>query len=368
MVWNWLRRHSTLVDVVFALALGAAYISHAARHADWDGGVPLAVAQVLPLVVRRRYPRSVLGVITGAWIAQVAAASALPPVPTMVAVYTVGANLARVDGLRAATVATSASSIATLGVGAYGRTVTDLVLLVAAWVLGDNLGTRREYTRALEERAERLERGREVEAARARAEEQARIARELHDVIAHNVSVMVVQAAAANDVFDSRPERAREALRAIETSGRSALSELRRLLGVVRADGAEYAPQPGLDRLDDLVAQVRAAGLAVAVSVEGARRTLPAGVDLSAYRVVQEALTNTLKHAHATRADVSLRFREDELDVEVRDDGEGRGNGNGDGGGRGLIGMRERVTAYGGKLAAGPAPSGGFSVAARFPL
>jgi signal transduction histidine kinase len=134
----------------------------------------------------------------------------------------------------------------------------------------------------------------------------------------------------------------------------------------VREDGADYAPQPGLDRLDDLVARVRAAGLAVAISVEGAPRPLPAGVDLSAYRVVQEALTNTIKHAQATRADVTLRYRESELDVEVRDDGSG--NGNGTGGGHGLIGMRERVTAFGGSLEAGPKSTGGFAVSARFPL
>ncbi len=198
------------------------------------------------------------------------------------------------------------------------------------------------------------------------AEEQARIARELHDVIAHNVSVMVVQAAAANDVFDTRPEKAREALEAIESTGRSALAELRRLLGVVRGDGAEFAPQPGLDGLDELVAQVRSAGLAVAISVEGAPRPLPAGIDLSAYRVVQEALTNTLKHAHASRADVALRYGEDTLDVEVRDDGSG--NGNGGGSGSGLIGMRERVVAFGGSLSTGPGAGGGFTVSARFPL
>jgi signal transduction histidine kinase len=367
MVWNWLRRHSTLVDVVLALALGAAYVAHAARQHDYDGGIPLAVAQVLPLLVRRRFPRAVLGVITSAWVAQAVLTSVLPPVPTMVAVYTVGANLDRLAGLQAAAVATAATSLTTLAIGDYGQTVSDLILLVAAWVVGDNLGTRRAYTRALEERAERLEREQEAERARAVAEEQARIARELHDVIAHNVSVMVVQAAAANDVFDSRPERAREALHAIEASGRSALAEVRRLLGVVREDGAHYAPQPGLDRLDDLVERVRAAGLAVSVSVEGARRALPAGIDLSAYRVVQEALTNTLKHANATRADVAVRYRVDELDVEVRDDGEGGSNGVGNEG-HGLIGMRERVTAFGGSLETGPANTGGFAVAARFPL
>jgi signal transduction histidine kinase len=185
-------------------------------------------------------------------------------------------------------------------------------------------------------------------------------------VIAHNVSVMVVQASAANDVFDTRPDRVREALHAIERSGRDALAELRRLLGSVRGEGPDYAPQPGLDRLDALVAQVRGAGLSVAVVVDGNRRDLPAGVDLSAYRIVQEALTNTLRHARATSAEVTLRYGADELDVEIRDDGVSTGNGGG--AGRGLIGMRERVAAYGGSLTAGPMAGGGFDVSARFPL
>jgi signal transduction histidine kinase len=181
-------------------------------------------------------------------------------------------------------------------------------------------------------------------------------------VIAHNLSVIVVQAAAANDVFDVRPERARDALRDIESTGRGALAELRRLLGTVRGD---YAPQPGLERLDELVSQVRSDGLDVTVSIEGEPRQLPAGVDLSAYRIVQEALTNTLKHAQATRADIALRFVDDALDLEIRDDG--RGNGGGDGTGSGLIGMRERAATYGGSLAAGPERNG-WAVKARFPL
>ncbi len=367
MVWNWLRRHPSLVDVGVVLVLAAGYIGHASRLDDWAEGVPLAVVQVGPLLVRRRYPRTVLAVVTAAWIAQAIFVSAWPPVASLVAVYTVSANLGRTEGSlggRPWRRSRRRSPHSGLPTGAGRSRISSL--LAGAWVVGDNLGTRRAYTSALEERAERLEREREAEAARARAEEQARIARELHDVIAHSVSVMVVQAAAANDVFDTRPERAREALRAIEASGRTALAEMRRLLGVVRADGAEYAPQPGIDRLDDLVEQVRAAGLAVAVSIEGAPRPLPAGVDLSAYRVVQEALTNTLKHANATRADVSLRYRDDELGVEVRDDGEPAGNG--DGHGRGLIGMRERVTAFGGSLETGPKNTGGFAVSARFPL
>ncbi|HEX5246364.1 MAG TPA: histidine kinase [Gaiellaceae bacterium] len=366
MVWNWLRRHPNLVDVALVLALAAGYVGHAAHLEEWAGGVPLAVLQVAPLLVRRRYPRIVLAVVTAGFILQAIAYSPFPPIAQFIAVYTVAANLPRAEGLIAAAIATAAATISLLGLGDVNRAASDLIPLVGAWVLGDNLGTRRAYTSALEERAERLEREQESERARAVAEEQARIARELHDVIAHNISVMVVQAAAANDVFDARPERAREALRAIEASGRSALAEVRRLLGVVRDDGVEYAPQAGLDRIDELVAQVRAAGLAVSVSIDGAPRPLPAGIDLSAYRVVQEALTNTLKHANATRADVSLHYSDDELGVEVRDDGDGSGNG--DGHGRGLIGMRERVTAFGGSLEAGPKNTGGFAVSARFPL
>jgi signal transduction histidine kinase len=366
MVWSWLQRHPRLVDGVVVLALAAAYLGHGARLHDWTAAVPLAAAQVIPLAVRRRYPRTVLGVVTAAAIVQSVSVATWPPLATAVAVYTVAANLARAEAFPLAAFAAAATVLTMLALGRWGDAASTAVVLALAWVIGDNLGTRRAYMRALEERAERLEGEREAEAARARAEEQARIARELHDVIAHNVSVMVVQAAAANDVFDARPERAREALRAIEASGRSALAEMRRLLGVVRGEGPDYAPQPGLGRLDELVAQVRAAGLQVAVRVEGTPRELPAGVDLSAYRVVQEALTNTLKHAHAARADVALRYRDGELGVEVLDDGTATGNG--DGSGRGLIGMRERVAAFGGSLESGPSPAGGFAVRARFPL
>ncbi|MGH2935711.1 MAG: sensor histidine kinase [Gaiellaceae bacterium] len=363
MVWNWLRRHPYLVDVAIVVVLAAGYGGRAAHAHHFAGGIPIALLQVAPLLVRRRHPRPVLAAVTAAFVVQTLVYTALPPFALMVAVYTVAASLPRYEGAVAAGAATAVSTLTVLALGNYHASVSYPVPLVAAWVIGDNLGTRRAYTRALEERAERLEREQEAERARAVAEEQARIARELHDVIAHNVSVMVVQAAAANDVFDTRPEGAREALRAIEATGRTALGELRRLLGAVRGD---FAPQSGLDRLDELVAQVRAAGLVVAVSIEGEPRPLPAGIDLSAYRIVQEALTNTLKHAHATRADVALRYGEAELGVEVRDDG--TGGGDGDGSGRGLIGMHERVAAFGGSLDAGPDPAGGFAVRARLPL
>jgi signal transduction histidine kinase len=367
MVWNWLRRHPKLLDVVVVLALAGGYVGNAAHTRDWHGHVPLAVLEVGPLLLRRRFPLAVLAAVTAATALSMLVYSVEFPFATAAAVYTIAAHRDRrtslvASGASAAVLLSSAAST-----GATSRLIPLALALGAAWVLGDNLGTRRAYTRALEERAERLEREQEAERARAVAEEQARIARELHDVIAHSVSVMVVQAAAANDVFDSQPRRAREALQAIETSGRAALGELRRMLGVVRGPGdANYAPQPGIDRIDDLVGDVRAAGLDVTMSIEGAPRDVPAGIDLSVYRVVQEALTNTLKHAQATRADVTLRYGVRALDVEVRDDG--KGGTNGDGGGHGLTGMRERVAIFGGSLDAGPASQGGFSVVASFPL
>jgi signal transduction histidine kinase len=180
---------------------------------------------------------------------------------------------------------------------------------------------------------------------------------------------MVVQAAAGGDVFASHPEQAREALGSIESTGREALAELRRLLGVVRPAGEEdrpgFVPQPGLARLPDLIEQVSAAGLRVELTVVGEPRELPAGVDLSAFRIVQEALTNTLKHARASRADVTLRYGAAGLELEVVDDGSGEGAG---GAGRGIIGMRERAGLFGGELLAGPRPSGGFAVRATLPL
>ena len=200
------------------------------------------------------------------------------------------------------------------------------------------------------------------------AEERARIARELHDVIAHSVSVMVVQAGAAAEMLKRTPERAAEPLESVQETGRQALVEMSRLLGLLREDSDELglAPQPGIAELDELAAQFREAGLPVSVRVEGPARTLPLGIDLSAYRVVQEALTNALKHAGHARAQVLLRYQPDALELEVQDDGPGSANGHS--GGHGLVGMRERVNVFGGDFHAGPRPGGGYEVRVRLPL
>ncbi len=223
-----------------------------------------------------------------------------------------------------------------------------------AWSWGE-VGRRRHARRQAEKR-------------QAVVEERARIARELHDVVAHTVSMMVVQATAAEDGFDARPAEAREALRTIAASGRAALSELRLLLQLVRPEPETDSrlPQPGLDHLEDLAASMRAIGLAVSLHGEGAPVSLPVGVDMSAYRIVQEALTNTLRHAGASHADVLVRYTPEAIEIEIEDDGTGGASENT--GGRGIVGMRERASLLGGVLETGPGPRGGYRVRARLPL
>ncbi|MEU8684669.1 sensor histidine kinase [Streptomyces sp. NPDC048611] len=257
-------------------------------------------------------------------------------------------------------------------------TVLLTVPFVLAWVLGDSMRTRRAYWAQLEERAARLEKEREAQSRIAVAAERARIARELHDVVAHNVSVMVVQADGAAYVLDSAPEQTRQALETISGTGRQALAEMRRLLGVLRTgeqpESGEYVPQPGVEQLTDLIEQVRGAGLPVDFRTVGEPRELPSSVALTVYRIVQEALTNTRKHGGPhVGATVRLAYRDDDLDLLVEDDGRGAQRelyeeGGADGLGHGLIGMRERVGMVGGTLAAGPRPGGGFRVSAVLPL
>jgi signal transduction histidine kinase len=371
MVVNWLVRHPRITDWALMLLALATVGGAAVRHGHHAFEIPLALVACLPLLARRSHPLVVLAITTAATMALVAGHDLYNPLPTGIALYTVAERSDRRTSLVAGGVAVGALGVALWSVAGWIKVflvVGRLLPFAVAWLIGDSVGTRRRYVGALEERAERLEREREADAARAVAEEQARIGRELHDVIAHNLSVMVVQAAAADDVFERRPDRAREALRDIERTGRGALDELRRLLGSVRGEGAAFAPQPGLALLDDLAGTVRAAGLDVTVSREGVPRPLPAAMDLSAYRVVQEALTNTLKHAHASHAQVVVRYLDDELDLEIADDGVGEAAASGNGSGQGLIGMRERLVLHGGTLAAGPGAGGGYLVSARFPL
>jgi signal transduction histidine kinase len=332
--------------------------------------VLLTLLATLPIAIRRRLPLLVFAVTVAAALAIDVLYGSFQFAGALVALYTVAAYVGRPGSIGVAIGTALALPITQLDDNAAGpvESVTIYVVFAVAWILGDRIGARRAYLRDLEERAREHEREREEHARRSAAEEQARIARELHDIITHNVSVMTVQAAAAGDVFETRPEQARKALGSIESTGREALTELRRLLGNVRTDGeGPLSPLPGLSRLEELVAPVRATGLEVDLKVEGEPRELPAGVDLSAYRIVQEALTNTLKHAEASSVAVRVRYDADEVEVEVVDDGRGT-RANGDERGHGIIGMRERAAVFGGELLVGPAPGRGFSVRARIPL
>ena len=368
MLWERLWRDPWVIDVLLVAGLLLFGAVWAKRSGDLSVALPLVFAQTLPLLGRRRFPLLTFALVIAATSPLTVGVHSLNPLPPFLAFYSVAAHAERPRALLAGVAGLVALVFPVLHETDYGFApfVFHLLVFPAAWVLGDNLRTRRAYYAALEERAERAERERDEQARQAVAEEQARIARELHDVLAHNVSVMVVQAAAARDVFDSRPARAREALGSIEQTGRSALQELRRLLGGVRTEEAELAPQPGLARLPELVDQVRRAGFAVDLRIEGAARPLTAGVDLAAYRVVQEALTNTIKHARASSAHVHVRYGDGRIELDVADDGVGF-TGNGSGGGHGLIGMRERVALYGGELETATRPEGGFLVHASLP-
>ena len=242
-------------------------------------------------------------------------------------------------------------------------------IIGAFWALAVALRERSLRTEALEDRAQRLEREREERARQAVAEERARIARELHDVVAHSVSVIAVQTGSMRRRLRHEHPAEAEELAATERTARQALAEMRRMLGLLRADHDDVAlaPQPGIADVDDLVEQSRGTGLDIRLHVEGEPTALAPGIDLAAYRIVQEALTNVIKHAGPAHAEVAVRFRERELELEVTDDGRGpRASQNG--GGHGLVGMRERAALYSGSVEAGPQPDGGFAVRARLPI
>ena len=263
---------------------------------------------------------------------------------------------------------------ATLVYNIPGHSVDQLVFIpvdfAVSWVAGVAVRARGEQAEVAQTRATQAERGREENARRAVFEERVRIARELHDVVAHHVSMMGVQAGAARVVIDRDRIKAKESLTAIEVSSRQAVGELYRLLGFLRqaGDRDDLAPRPGLSQLPRLAASMSESELAVAVSIEGEERSLPPMIDVSAYRIVQEALTNTLKHSAASRADVRVRYWPGELELEIIDDGRGATARSGTSpGGLGLIGMRERAALHGGQLTAGPASGGGFAVRVKLP-
>jgi signal transduction histidine kinase len=360
-----------------ALAVALAGDSSVAPRTSHWFAVPAAALIVLPLLARRRYPFAAPAFV---WLL----GAAVSFMDGRLTVYN-GATLA--VGLAAALLLGNLpdGSQARLGLGVAigaalivvynnpvrgaGEFVFIPVLVGIAWLSGFALRERSEEAEAAEARARLAEREREATARIAVAEERARIARELHDVVGHALSVMVLQVGAIRHRLPGGLTEDGAALEDIERAGRDALAEVRRLVGAMRREGdeAELAPQPGLARLDPLLDQVRGAGLPVDLHVEGTRRPIPAGVDLSAYRIIQEGLTNALKHAHASHADVSLRYDDDALELEIRDDGEGA-EGGADADGFGLLGIRERVKVYGGEMRAGASPGGGFALRTRLPL
>ena len=366
-------------DALLIVLAWAVYVELLATQTEFNGRVqyPLAALFALPLLLRRRWPLPAVLVALGALCLAAALDGGglqhltLPFLCALAAAVAAGAM-----GDRAQRIAGSAALLATVSI--LVLTTPDAgasdffwpaFLFAAAWLAGRALATRAEQTRELQERVRAAELARADAEERAASAERARIARELHDVVAHSVSVMVVQASGVRRLLKDDQAREREALESVEQTGRQALSEMRRMLGVMRAGEEEVtaalAPQPGLEYLDRLIHEVEEAGLPVSLRVEGQRVPLSPGVDVSAYRIVQEGLTNALEHARAARAEVIVRYVDGAVELAIEDDGSGIANG---ALGHRLVGMRERVALYGGTLEAGPRPEGGFALRAKLPV
>jgi signal transduction histidine kinase len=331
---------------------------------------------VLPLLARRRFPfaaPAALWVLAAAFSfadGRLVAFTSGVYVAGMAAAFLLGSLRDDRDGRIGLGIVLGAAAIVIYNRPAHapGEMVFVPLLFGIGWLAGFALRGRSQQAEAAEARAARAELEREAAARIAVAEERARIARELHDIVAHSVSVMVLQVGAVRHKLPDALAEDRDALTNVEKTGRAALAEMRRLLGAMRRDGdeVELTPQPGLETIDSLLDEVGHAGLPVALHVEGEPFVLPPAIDLSAYRIVQEGLTNALKHARATHADVTVRYRRDELEIEVRDDGVGVAAS--DGLGHGLVGVRERVKIYGGEMTAGAASDGGFVLSTRLPV
>lgn len=362
-----------ITDSIIALALTALSVTEAASNTHTvatSGDIFALLFMTLPLVWRRREALGVFAVVITAAVPFIQYAPYTGVCAVMVAAYSVGAYCRyRVAGL-GALIATAVVIDVVFhgGLPPIPQAAGPFIALVPLWLVGNAMRSRQSRIDASEERAARLEREGELVTRAALAEERSRIARELHDVVAHSVSVMVVQAGAARQVMPTSPEDARQALLAVEATGREAMTELRGLLGLLGEDeGMSLAPQPGMEGLDRLVQRVRDAGLPVELQIQGARRPLPVGLDLAAYRIVQEALTNALKYSGLARTTVVLEYRDDELKLEVLDEGSAASSRERGEAGRGLAGMRDRAALYGGSVEAGPRPGRGYAVRAWLP-
>jgi signal transduction histidine kinase len=380
-IWPLARRYwfDALITVGVVVAILGTVHDQSRKHGPqgplWFD-ILAALGYTLPLFARRRFPFGApiaVGVV-------VAAASFVDNrlIPDVFIPFLAGIAAAVLFGMRPERRQAIAGLMFLIGINAIvtrndperaiGEFIWIGIMFSIAWVVGFAIsGTARQAEEA-RERAALAEREREERARLAVADERARIARELHDVVGHSVSVMTVQASAVRRLLTPEQEREREALLVVERTGREALAEMRRMVGVLRRpeEAPALAPQPSLEHLEKLVEQAREAGLPVELKVEGEAVKLPAGVDLTAYRLVQEGLTNAIKHARAKRAEVLVRYADGQVEVSVSDDGSG--DGGGDSGGHGLVGMKERVSVYGGELEAGPRPEGGFRLRARLPV
>lgn len=371
---------ATLTDAVTVLVIAAVGLVDTltgdySPRGLWVAG---ALATAGALALRRSYPLATLPAVLAPWFAlsftDPPSDPSFPFFATAIACFSAGfyAPLRPALAGLAFVVAFFAGGAAIDGDTPPGDVAFISFIVAGVWLLGRVLRGRTQQAHTLERHAELLESEREAHARASVEIERARIARELHDVIAHGISVMVLQVGGVRRLLGSDRAREQEVLSGVEAIGREALDELRLLLGMLREDGAASAealePQPGLGRLESLAASLREAGLDVELLIEGEARSLPRGLELSAYRIVQEALTNVLKHARAGRVEVCVRYGRRRLELDVTDDGAGVATGNGNPGGHGIVGMRERAGLFGGELRAAPAAGGGFCVHAVLPL
>jgi signal transduction histidine kinase len=373
------------IDCVVAVLLAVVSLVGSTRpayHIPVSVAYAFALVSTLPVAVRRLWPLPVLGVVLAGSVAAMTIGTGKEPSAAVALVlYLVGLRYPRrmsaavLVAVLAATAAGTVAGGAALGYSEAGnvaaRVAGEAVFLAASWAIGVAVREQRAYTAGLREQAERQVQAQLAEARRTVAEERLRIAREMHDVVAHSLSLIALQAGVGHYVAAVRPEEAARTLASIETASRAAMGEMRRLLGVLRDDraGTDLAPAPGLADVGQLITGTGDAGVQIQLEIRGTQRPVPPGVDLAAYRIIQEALTNVVKHAQTTAGRVIVTYTDDALCLEITDDGHGApAAAVTASAGHGLAGMAERVSLFGGEFCAGPLPGRGFRVAARLPL